>query len=463
MQGGLPRKYLYAVETLMRCEFITVVFGTGTLALGINMPCKTVVMFKDSMFLNVLNYHQMSGRAGRRGFDLKGQVIFCGIGPEKVDRLVSDKLPPISGKFPYTVTLILRLASLFTANEEIYHSIKKSQTKAQAEIELNCDYVKKLFHGIMADSFLIFGKNRKSSESMHFIRFSIEYLRRVELIDFRFRPINMAGAAIQLFYTEPSNLIFTYLLSKGVFHKICAGVKEHPSRTCENLMEVLCHLFNVVLEKRRRGREEQDMMRSPSKIFLDPLSKDIQAEINLHNAEVLRIFTDYCASYYDDHLGSAVKMSCSLPLSGTEFVARRTENFDYCFRAYMVDNRLRNPFSALAATHLFDSVYDLSSHVHPAIHLECSAVPFFDCPSMNGRKVNSYLKDFYSHGQIRAIERDNGIKQGTSWTLLKDFSLILKTIFSALLPLQEENDEHANVTTAFGMILEEFDGKFKSI
>ena len=43
-----------------------VVIATGTLAYGIHMPCKAVVMAGDSVFLDALNFRQMSGRAGRR-------------------------------------------------------------------------------------------------------------------------------------------------------------------------------------------------------------------------------------------------------------------------------------------------------------------------------------------------------------------------------------------------------------
>ena len=62
--SGCNRLYRHTVEMLFRRGFIRVVFATGTLALGINMPCVTTVFCGDSVFLTALEYRQASGRAG---------------------------------------------------------------------------------------------------------------------------------------------------------------------------------------------------------------------------------------------------------------------------------------------------------------------------------------------------------------------------------------------------------------
>jgi superfamily II RNA helicase len=58
--AGMSRKYRQSVEMLFRKGFLRVVIATGTLALGINMPCRTVVFAGDSVYLTALNYRQAS-------------------------------------------------------------------------------------------------------------------------------------------------------------------------------------------------------------------------------------------------------------------------------------------------------------------------------------------------------------------------------------------------------------------
>ena len=77
--AGLPLKYRQAVERLFRNMQVRVVFATGTLAMGINMPAKTSVFVADAVYLSSMNFRQMAGRAGRRGYDLRGHIVFVAI------------------------------------------------------------------------------------------------------------------------------------------------------------------------------------------------------------------------------------------------------------------------------------------------------------------------------------------------------------------------------------------------
>lgn len=84
--AGLPKSYTDAVELLYRRKRLKVVFATGTLSQGINMPCRTVILAGDSPFLTPLMYRQTAGRAGRRGMDDTANVIFYGVSRNRVER-----------------------------------------------------------------------------------------------------------------------------------------------------------------------------------------------------------------------------------------------------------------------------------------------------------------------------------------------------------------------------------------
>ncbi|MGZ9159161.1 MAG: DEAD/DEAH box helicase, partial [Nitrospira sp.] len=80
--AGLVPAFKETVEELFLRGLIRVVFATETLALGINMPAKTVVLENLSRFtgethelLRPGDYTQLTGRAGRRGIDTQGYGV----------------------------------------------------------------------------------------------------------------------------------------------------------------------------------------------------------------------------------------------------------------------------------------------------------------------------------------------------------------------------------------------------
>ncbi|HCX83580.1 MAG TPA: DUF3516 domain-containing protein [Micrococcales bacterium] len=79
--GMLPR-YRRLVERLVQAGHLRVVCGTDTLGVGVNMPIRTVVFTGLTKFdgvrqrhLTAREFHQISGRAGRAGFDTVGDVV----------------------------------------------------------------------------------------------------------------------------------------------------------------------------------------------------------------------------------------------------------------------------------------------------------------------------------------------------------------------------------------------------
>jgi hypothetical protein len=121
--AGLLPKYRILVERLAQKGLLKLIFGTDTLGVGVNVPIRTVIFTKLCKFdgekttlLSVRDFHQISGRAGRRGFDHEGFVVAQG--PEhiienlrleqkaagdskKMKKLVKRK-PPEKGYIPWS-------------------------------------------------------------------------------------------------------------------------------------------------------------------------------------------------------------------------------------------------------------------------------------------------------------------------------------------------------------------------
>jgi len=80
--AGLLPAFKVTVEELFQQGLVKAVFATETLALGINMPARTVVLEKLSKWngeghvaISPGEYTQLTGRAGRRGIDIEGNAV----------------------------------------------------------------------------------------------------------------------------------------------------------------------------------------------------------------------------------------------------------------------------------------------------------------------------------------------------------------------------------------------------
>ncbi|MFA6111409.1 MAG: DUF3516 domain-containing protein, partial [Candidatus Latescibacterota bacterium] len=80
--AGLLPKYRVLVEQLAQKGLLKIICGTDTLGVGINVPIRTVLFTRlckfdgqQTVILSARDFHQISGRAGRRGFDEQGWVV----------------------------------------------------------------------------------------------------------------------------------------------------------------------------------------------------------------------------------------------------------------------------------------------------------------------------------------------------------------------------------------------------
>lgn len=116
--GVLPT-FKECVEKLFSRGLVKVVFATETLALGINMPARSVVLEKLTKWNGETHadvtpgeYTQLTGRAGRRGIDVEGHgvVLFQpGLDPRQVAGLASTRTYPLKSSFKPSYNMAVNL------------------------------------------------------------------------------------------------------------------------------------------------------------------------------------------------------------------------------------------------------------------------------------------------------------------------------------------------------------------
>ncbi|HBN08024.1 MAG TPA: hypothetical protein DD435_05045 [Cyanobacteria bacterium UBA8530] len=117
--AGLLPPLKLLIETLFQRGLIKIVFATETLAAGINMPAKTVVLSSLSKRtddgnrnLTVGEFHQMTGRAGRRGMDKIGYVVTLAstrYSPDELVGMIRGKVEPLRSRFTLNYNMVSNL------------------------------------------------------------------------------------------------------------------------------------------------------------------------------------------------------------------------------------------------------------------------------------------------------------------------------------------------------------------
>ena len=121
--AGLLPAFKQVVEELFLRGLVKAVFATETLALGINMPARTVVIEKLSKWngeahvnLSPGEYTQLVGRAGRRGLDVEGHGVVLwqqGLNPRELAGLASTRTYPLRSSFRPSYNMAVNLVHQF--------------------------------------------------------------------------------------------------------------------------------------------------------------------------------------------------------------------------------------------------------------------------------------------------------------------------------------------------------------
>lgn len=254
---GLPDPYLRLVQTLACNKQLAVVFSDESLVFGVSMPFRTVVVLNDDEdLLDSMLFHQMSGRAGRRGLDKEGNIVFAGFNWNRIKELSISEMPIVNS---YN-------QNLYT----IQHANKIS--------EINNNNIN--WNNLISDSdfYNDITSNYKHSWNFSYIKNDINHLH----MNWKLRYSNNENA--------PTNIILSFLipyLRRGFENKNC---------TQENNQIEVAHFLSRFLLTHEANKIENKLVdpnilsENPYNLILDQLN-DLQLDlpINIDNRIYLSI------------------------------------------------------------------------------------------------------------------------------------------------------------------------------
>lgn len=147
--AGIPVIMKEVIEHLFKTNHIKVLYATETVAIGVNMPIRTLILSSVEksvgtgiQSLNAAEFKQICGRAGRRGLDKKGLIVFLPLYdlPSELhvkNELLFGPMPKICSKMELTYHSYLKLRQsqvmdkndffdkslLSLQNSKVYHSM----------------------------------------------------------------------------------------------------------------------------------------------------------------------------------------------------------------------------------------------------------------------------------------------------------------------------------------------------
>ena len=133
--AGMVPAFRRTVESCFAEGLLKVVFATETLALGINMPARSVVVERlqkvragGRAVLDAGDFAQLTGRAGRRGLDSVGHAVVpwrSGLLASDVARLATSPAPDLHSSFRSTYNLAVNLVRRYPA-EKVHYVVDRS-------------------------------------------------------------------------------------------------------------------------------------------------------------------------------------------------------------------------------------------------------------------------------------------------------------------------------------------------
>lgn len=235
--------------------------------------------------------------------------------------------------------------------------------------------------------------------------------------------MNLFGTVAGLYPEEPSNFALVALFRSGELHKLVENLDTDPQGTLQALLTVLASLFGTVhRRKQNRSTLRAAARNSSSLMVLPPLPEGIARALNRHEEAITSIFSAYAKEYAQQH-SAELGADDKLPVSGRKVAG--AESADSAFASKLRQSEIpiesRSLFVASSGHgDLYQNPKELVDTSRQGVAIQQQAIPSLTSPILGSdeHQLDAFVVDFFKHGSLDVLVRDNGISVRSSCSLL---------------------------------------------
>ena len=298
--AGLTNRQRLLIESAFREKTLKVLCATPTLAAGVNLPAKRVIIrdltrwettFQSNQPLPVLEVQQMLGRAGRPGFDVDGEGILIAKNHDQIDYFTENyfegETEPVLSRLGSEPALRTHLLSLITSG-----TINN----------------KKGLHKFLEKT--LFGAQGELWRTQHRLNKVLDFLDREELIEItgrqkeEFIPANLEleeslkptafGRKVSQLYIDPLSGVIIRNALKSKVDANPLGLLHAVARTPD--------IYSLYVRKNEMENYLTHLMQMESDLMLPPPVEHIELEFYLWDLKTALLLMDWIEETPEEHL-----------------------------------------------------------------------------------------------------------------------------------------------------------------
>lgn len=436
----MPSQYRRIVEMLFRMRQLNVIFATGTLSLGINMPCRSVVFCGDGLYIDSVNYRQMGGRAGRRGQDDVGHVVFFGLPHSKVRALLTTPLSSFKEARPL--------------QSDSFYRVVHQSIVAERTLDPDDPSVKRVHDGVVnlvTKSMNVFTNAKAAAPQKYLARYLLDFYRRQGAMSSGLLGSRDAARLVSL---GEAQFAFLHLFRSGHLNAILKAPKTVEG--VPNLLLVCARLF-----ARKAVDPAIERFATENKITtfaaLPPLDDATAAVLQQVDRSALAVFGSMGRELIDavteededededtetevPDPNALPLTQLSLPLFDDDFDKKEmagTPVFVQLFRN-KYDIATRSPYAASSGkTDLFASAADLVNSAALDLGIDATLIPTFEANA----RIDGFALTLYTYRSLYSLTKGHGMTEMDAFDTTNDLQEALVDTRKLLLALGTPADD----------------------